>query len=505
MSYGQTFGGGSQLVGRVKVRLIRQYTIEARVQTVACTVLSASVWDLPKLEQPHQLPLADIVSALSFALGLTERAMPGHSMRSCVLGMRLARELGLAPRLKTSLYYALLLKDVGCRSNPGHLYPVFGCAGERPVKGGLEPDAWNRCQKLSTLRLQGNNPVAEVAQRVAGIVRIGLRRNRSNEKVISPGCDRCSHILRKVGLGDTAAEAVRGLNEHWDGSGSPDQRRGSLIPIESRILAVAQHLDVFASEHGIDRAIELLRERSGHWFDPELVRVAERLHRTEDLWRGALPSTPAEDTKSAALNLAPDKVKGSEATDLDLICEAFADLLDAKSPFTYRHCVGVTDAAVKIALELGLSVERTRLVNRAALLHDIGKLRVPNSILNKQGKLEANEWSVIQEHPRLTREILSRIGPFKELAMIAGAHHEKLDGTGYPDRLTGKDLPLEARIIAVADVYVALTEDRHYRPGLALDRAFEIMSREVPNRLDADCFEALMCAVSDTPGEMLFA
>jgi HD-GYP domain-containing protein (c-di-GMP phosphodiesterase class II) len=102
----------------------------------------------------------------------------------------------------------------------------------------------------------------------------------------------------------------------------------------------------------------------------------------------------------------------------------------------------------------------------------------------------------VQEHPRLTREILSRIGPFGELAAIAGAHHEKLDGTGYPDKLTADRLPLEARIIAVADVYGALTENRPYRPGLALEQVVEIMSRDIPHKLDADCFEALISAVS---------
>jgi len=146
---------------------------------------------------------------------------------------------------------------------------------------------------------------------------------------------------------------------------------------------------------------------------------------------------------------------------------------------------------MQIATGMGLSQERIRLVNRAALLHDIGKLRVPNSILDKPGKLDGAEWQVVQEHPRLTREILSRIGPFRELAIIAGAHHERLDGAGYPDRLTAPQLPVEARIIAAADVYGALTEDRPYRAGMSHEQALEIMFRDIPYKLDPDCCEAL--------------
>jgi len=271
--------------------------------------------------------------------------------------------------------------------------------------------------------------------------------------------------------------------------------KGRDIPVESRILAVAQHLDVFASEQGTGKAIEVLRERSGRWFDPELVRIASSLHANYGLWWAALSETPEHETRRRILELAPAESNQLEAADIDLICEAFADVVDAKSSFTYRHSMGVTDAAVDIARQMGLNPERVRLVHRAALLHDLGKLRVPNSVLDKQGKLDANEWRIVQEHPRLTREILSRIGQFDELALIAGAHHEKLDGSGYPDRLPGTSLPLEARIIAVADVYGALTEDRPYRAGLPLEQVIAIMTKDIPHKLDPDCFEALMRSI----------
>jgi putative nucleotidyltransferase with HDIG domain len=196
------------------------------------------------------------------------------------------------------------------------------------------------------------------------------------------------------------------------------------------------------------------------------------------------------------LDLAPERVHQLTAADVDLICEAFADVVDAKSSFTFRHSVGVTAAARQIARRLGLSPERQQMVNRAALLHDLGKLRVPNCILDKPGKLTASEWLVVQEHPHLTQQILSRIASFRELAQIAGAHHEKLDGSGYPNHLASRQLPLEARIITVADVYGALTEDRPYRSGLTHEDALALLIRDAPQKLDPDCCEALIPGVS---------
>lgn len=445
------------------------------------------------------ISLPEILSALSFALDLTEGAVPGHALRSCLLGMRLGRELGLDAGRMTSLYYALLLKDIGCSSNAARLCQIIGGGDERVVKAGVKLEDWTRPgrPKASTLRLLWNtvSPEAGALQRTADILRIGLTQHRNNEEMITLRCDRGAHIARKLGLDDVAAEAIRGLDEHWDGSGYPERRRGSAIPIESRILGVAQHLDVFASARGEAAAIAALEERSGRWFDPELVRIAEALHRQEDLWTDATALTRESATRGAVLALAPDLVHKLTASDIDLICEAFADVVDAKSSFTFRHSLGVTDAASAIAAQLGIDADRQKLVRRAALLHDIGKLRVSNAILDKPGKLTTEEWSIVYEHPRLTREILSRVGSFGELAPIAGAHHERLDGSGYPDRLTGDRLPVEARIIAVADVYGALTEERPYRAGMDVEKALGIIAQDVPGKLDADCYEALREAV----------
>jgi len=157
----------------------------------------------------------------------------------------------------------------------------------------------------------------------------------------------------------------------------------------------------------------------------------------------------------------------------------------------------VKDIALAIGTTMGLPSARLQMLRRAALLHDIGKLSVPNSILDKPGNLTETEFQVIASHSRLSREILGRISAFDEIAVIAGNHHEKLDGSGYPNHLLGEQLPFESRLIAVADVYGALSEDRPYRKTLDSTEIQSIMTRLVPGKLDSTCFDALEAALDE--------
>jgi putative nucleotidyltransferase with HDIG domain len=453
----------------------------------------------PYLVSSSHISLAEIISAFSFALDLIEGAMPGHALRTCVLGMRLGEALYLPASRMSNLYYALLLKDVGCNNNFDHLCEILG-HDKRPSRVADESEHANEPGEagpaMFTHLLNAGHRHESAFRRAAKLLHFGFAQRRKNEAIISLRCDRGARILRKLGLGDGVAESVRGVDERWDGSGFPGHRTRHHIPLESRIVSIAQFLDVYAYEHGREAAIRVLGERSEHWFDPKIVRLAVQLDRQGMLWRYASHSSSEIDTRAAVLDFSPDGIGQLKAGDIDLICEAFSDVVDTKSSFTFRHSLGVMQVAIEMARVLGLNKERTRLVHRAALLHDLGKLCVPNSILDKKDSLNSEEWEVVRQHPTLTREILSRIGPFAEVAQIAGAHHEKLDGSGYPNGLKAPDLPIEARIITVADMYGAMTEDRPYRPGLTPAQALHNISREAPHRLDAKCVEALETIVA---------
>ena len=449
------------------------------------------------------IALPEILSALSFALDLTEGAVPGHALRSCLIGMRLAEAIDLPKEMLTQLYYALLLKDTGCSSNAARMTEVTG-GDDRAVKaraklaGGSreyrsEPRLWYKLWR-------NVRPGAGELRRARRVEALSARRKITNREMIELRCERGASILRKLEIGDLAAEAVRRLDEHWDGTGFPEQSKEQDTPLLARICAVAQNLDVFAMVEGEDAAFEVVRKRSGTWFDPEIVKAAGKLHETGKLWRYCRPECPVDVTRRAVVSMDPLKSAELGPERIDAICEAFADVVDAKSPFTFRHSLGVAEVAEAMAKEMNLLPERRLLVRRAALLHDLGKLGVPNTILDKPGSLTQRERAIIAEHPLLTYTILERVSSFDELAQVAGEHHERLDGTGYPQGLTAADLRLESRLLAVADSFAALAEERPYRGAMSVEEILRVLSELVPDKLDAGCFEALQAVSSHWHG-----
>lgn len=441
--------------------------------------------------------LSEIISALSFALDLTEGAVQGHALRSCLLGMRLAQEIGLPEEQRGPLYYALLLKDVGCSSNAARMFTIVG-GDDRAVKAGAKLEDWTKPHRASmrTLRMLWHNvlPTSNALLRAIRLGRMGMTQHKNNEEMISLRCERGARIMRKLEMGELAAQAVYHLDEHWNGGGYPKRLKTDAIPLLSRICSVAQNLEVFASEDGRDAAIDVLRQRSGTWFDPNLVSAALSLHARGELWE-CCDSFEKRKAHQAVLDLEPCPGGALGPERIDVICEAFAEVVDAKSPFTYRHSVGVTGIAEKLAITLGMTELQQQTVRRAALLHDLGKLRVPNSILDKRGRLNDEEWKVILEHPMLTGHILGHVAAFRELAIITQQHHEKLDGSGYPRGLRAKDLSIESRLVTIADIYGAMAEERPYRKGIEPREILRMLGPQVPGKLDPVIFDALHMVV----------
>jgi HD-GYP domain-containing protein (c-di-GMP phosphodiesterase class II) len=176
---------------------------------------------------------------------------------------------------------------------------------------------------------------------------------------------------------------------------------------------------------------------------------------------------------------------------LDAIADAYGEVVDAKSPFTAGHSQRVRHYTDLVAEEMGIDEARRRWLRRAAVLHDVGKLGVSNTILDKPARLDADEWVAVQQHASYTEQILARISPFAELARISAAHHERLDGAGYPRGLAAHEIAMETRIITVADIFDAITAERPYHPPTPVMRTLEIMRAAVGTAIDADCFAAL--------------
>jgi HD-GYP domain-containing protein (c-di-GMP phosphodiesterase class II) len=152
---------------------------------------------------------------------------------------------------------------------------------------------------------------------------------------------------------------------------------------------------------------------------------------------------------------------------------------------------------IGLANALGADVETLRDLRRAALLHDIGKLAISNRILDKPARLSDAEFVKVKEHPVFTHRILERVPGFRDLAPLASTHHERLDGGGYPHGLTAGELTLPMRVLAIADVYEALTSERPYRPARGSDEALAVIREDVPRRLDPDAFGTLVALLRD--------
>ncbi|HYC31640.1 MAG TPA: HD-GYP domain-containing protein, partial [Gemmatimonadales bacterium] len=227
------------------------------------------------------------------------------------------------------------------------------------------------------------------------------------------------------------------------------------------------------------------------WYDPDLVDGLGQLRGDSGFWRRVLGPAP----RSHLAELEPEEeVRMADDATLDLIAEAFARVIDAKSPYTYRHSEGVAALAVEIGRAMDLEPEELRDLRRAALLHDIGKLGVSNLILDKPGKLTDRETAQVRLHPAYTHQILGRVAAFAGIVEAASAHHERLDGRGYHLGLGAEQLGATARALAVADVYEALTADRPYRAGLPRDEAIAILRRQSGTGLCPEGVEALAAA-----------
>jgi putative nucleotidyltransferase with HDIG domain len=439
-----------------------------------------------------QLRMSDLISALSLALDLTEGQPMGHSVKSCLLGMRLAEILKLSVPQRSDLYYALLLKDAGCSSNAARMYEIFG-GDERVAKKEVKSTDWSKITLDGLDYLMRNvMPGKSRLDRVLAIANIAIRRKEQSEELFQVRCERGEQIARKIGFSEATTQAIYNLDEHWDGKGFPHGLQGEKIPLLARIMNLCQTLEVFVAVNGPQDAFQVIEDRSGTWFDPQIVAACREMEKDPELWK----TLESQDARQKAIDMEPLSVfQYADDAKLDSVCEAFADVIDIKSPYTHEHSKQVTAYAVAISKRLGLREKDVTTIRRAALLHDIGKLSVPNKILDKPGKLTAQEWETVRLHPYYTQRILERISGFNHLAFIASTHHEKLDGSGYYRNLRAAQLPMSSRAITVADIYDALTAKRPYRDAMPAEKALSIMAGDVPHALDESCFEALKAEV----------
>lgn len=431
--------------------------------------------------------LAEIVGAISFALDLTEGQPAGHSLRCTWIAMHIGRVLRLDDTALTDLYYSVLLKDAGCSSNAARLWELYG-SDERLVKKDYKLVDNQNFLQLAKFVFRHVGQHEDILGKMRRVVHLGSKGEELATELVQTRCERGSNIALKLGFNANVAESIKSLDEHWNGKGRPEGLKGNQIPLFSQIALISQVIDIFYKTGARHDVHKELRRRQGTWFNPEIVKAFQALYQADEFWEGLKD----EGLESRVSALEPVACRTFVDEDrLDHIAEVFASIVDIKSPYTHDHSRRVSLYTDGIAEQMGFTPEHRRWLRRGALLHDVGKLGVSNHILDKPGKLDDQEWEAVRIHAGLTKDVLKRIFHFQDIAAIAGAHHERLDGMGYPLGLHAKDISLETKIITTADIFDAITAKRPYRDAVPVARTMEIMEQEVGKAIDRNCLIAL--------------
>jgi response regulator RpfG family c-di-GMP phosphodiesterase len=245
---------------------------------------------------------------------------------------------------------------------------------------------------------------------------------------------------------------------------------------------------VFHEVGGVDAAVQVARSRRGTQFDPNLV----------DLFcahAAGLLDFDKANTWELVRPLLPRLDSELDDDSLDRALGALADFADLKSPYTLGHSRAVADLATAGAADLDLDHDRLNVMRRAGLVHDLGRLGVPNSVWDKTDPLSAGDVERVRMHPYYAERMFASVPQLASIATLASYHHERLDGSGYPRGVRAAEIPREARILAAADCYRAWTEDRPHRSALTQDQVVSRIAGEVSSgRLDAEAVDAVLRA-----------
>jgi HD-GYP domain-containing protein (c-di-GMP phosphodiesterase class II) len=457
---------------------------------------AADLYRVNSLAPAEPVRVSELLAALSLGLDLAEGQPMGHALRSCLVGMRLADRLGLPVFESRTLYFTLLAQSLGAPGCGPRLRAALG-GDDRAALRDLRRVDWS-CD-LQALRWATTHAAADERafgrwRRVASLVPTG---REALSELFRDVSKRGAAAAERLGLGARVAEAVGALDEHWDGSGQPAGLSGSGIPLIARIASLSRTLDTLTMAVGPRRALAYVRSRRGRWFDPTLVAACEGLE--SELAQG-------RDSDEAALRLAVREGEPGSASllagqgTLSRYAAVYADLIDSHSAFRIGHSPRVAGMAVVMARHLGWNAGALDRLWCAALLHDIGLFSVPTAILDSPHPLAADAWEAVRLHPYYSRRILEPIPGFADIAEAAAAHHERLDGRGYFRGLRGAQVSPAARLLAVADIYDALTTERPFRAALEPERALTLMRRDRGVGLCPDAMDALAEVME--PGEL---
>ena len=438
-------------------------------------------------EAPHQrerIRVAEVAAALCLATDLGTGLPFEHGLHSTLTAMRLGQRLGVDRETAAQTYYACLLTYSGCTADAEITAQTFG--GSRvthyaPVMFGSERE------QLAGIVRALPTPGTPAPVRAIQIARRLPKAARERDPHLAAICEVAQMLSKRLGLPKPVGDLFVHLTERWDGKGYLRRSRGEEIPLALRITQVARDATLQRMLGGDELAVRIVRERAGHAFDPEVANCLA--NGAEEIF-AAVQEAPAWDETLAR---EPQPALTLEGEAIDRALAAIGDFADLVSPYLAGHSAGVAELASAAADRCRVDAAGATTIRRAALVHDLGRVAVHPGIWQKPGPLTPDEWEQVRLHPYHTERVLSRSPFLSALAPVAGAHHERLDGSGYHRGSVGAELGLPARLLAAADVYHAMTEPRPHRDSVAPERAAEELGRNASaGGLDADAVAAVV-------------
>ena len=438
----------------------------------------------------EEVRLVELLAALSIATDLGMGQAPEKAVRACLVATHLARTLDLPERDVQDVYYCTLMQHLGCTAPAHEVAYLFG-DDLGILQRAERTDESKPREALAMLALAGKGTGARRVRHLGRTVRGG---SEANTTILRSVCEVGARLAQRLRLGSAVREGLFHATETWDGKQGAHGVAGDDIPLSARLSAVATQAIIFDRLGGAEAAVDMLRRRAGSVLDPALVETFARVGpdllgwlADADVWIEVMAAEPAP-------------VRHVPAAHLDAVAAAFADMVDLKTPFTLGHSSGVAALATAAAERVGLSSAEVARVRQAAFLHDLGRVGVPNSVWEKPGVLTTGQWEQVRLHAYHGERILAHSRPLQPLARVVGRHHERNDGSGYHRGASGSDLPVESRLLAAADAFQAMTQDRPYRKALDPAQAAAIIESSTANgQFEAECARAVVEAAGLPP------
>src|SRR5690349_19101159 len=434
-----------------------------------------------RADQP--IRAAEIVGALSIATDLGTGQPLEHALRTAVLAVRLGELAGASDDELADSYYVALLHASGCTSNSHEATQLFGeDIMHRAAFFLIDPADPEQVLAFYRNHVGPGRPT-EVRERM---IEAALSNPTRARESFAAMCEVAQRFAGWLELGAGIEAALEYVFARWDGKGPPGGVGGEELPLPTRLLHVARDYSLFLSAAGADDARSVLDRRAGTAYDPSLAELAVRhfdevcaeLDETR-MWEHALESGPLPQVR-----LSGDEIAAGFA--------AFAALTGLKSPWLREHSTAVADLAEAAAWRMGLPAETVAFLRRAALAADLGRVGVSNAIWEKPGPLGFGEWERVRLHPHFTERAFAQSEALASIGVLAGSHHERLDGSGYHRGIGGTALDKAARILAAADCYAAMRAPRPHRPALEPEATESELRREADEgRLDAEAVDAV--------------